>query len=98
MQRKRTYEYKLAQVDKVAGELSEVIDPEQVYQLYMLYGELSELGDPVVYRTDISLKEMVAFNSYSYLANTIYRLQVHWTTDTPIEPVYCAPISQAQNP
>jgi len=40
-----------------------VIDPEQVYQLYVLYGELGELSDPVVYRTDISLKEMVAFNT-----------------------------------
>jgi hypothetical protein len=28
----------------------------------MLYGELGELGDPVVYRNGHFLKEMVAFN------------------------------------
>jgi len=64
MQRKRTYEYKLVQVDKVADELSEVIDSKQIYQLYMLYSKLNELDNSVVYSMNISLKKMITFNSY----------------------------------
>jgi len=64
MQRKCTYEYKLIQVNKVIDELSEVIDSKQIYQLYMLYSELDELSNSVVYSIDIFFKKMVAFNSY----------------------------------